>query len=340
MTSTILNEADAALLAQQAKAIEACFDQYIPAGAPVALLQFPYDFNVGNHMMWAVAVDYLKKRGAHIAYAAHGGNFDVKAMARAIGDGVVLFLGGVTISRLWPRHAEVKRIVAAACPRNRLISLPSTMLFIDDDDQRQASTIFGDHADVVLMARDPVSGQSAREVFSDRVQVVTIHDSTFLLAPQARLRPPLHNIIWLARDDMEGSDAKPPSDVDVFDWTHDEREGRRQMFSGRLYSRVRKFVPILDSVTNPKITACYDRFSRYVLARGNQRLDTGKVLVTDRMHPHMLAAMRAQPTVVLPDRFGKNRAVYEYSTRGYSTVHWADTPSEALERARELAKAC
>jgi hypothetical protein len=73
---------DAALLAQQAKAIEACFDQYIPAGATVALLQFPYDFNVGNHMMWAVAVDYLKERGAHIAYAAHVGNFDVKAMAR------------------------------------------------------------------------------------------------------------------------------------------------------------------------------------------------------------------------------------------------------------------
>src|SRR5690606_6677882 len=102
VTSTALPATDAALFAQQAQAIDACLDRYIPEGATVALLQFPYDFNVGNHMMWVAAVDYLKRRKARIAYAAHGQNFDLDAMVRAIGDGVVLFLGGVTVSRLWP----------------------------------------------------------------------------------------------------------------------------------------------------------------------------------------------------------------------------------------------
>ena len=55
-------------------------------------------------------------------------------------------------------------------------------------------------------------------------------------------------------------------------------------------------------------------------------------------HPHILAALRGQPVVLLPDRFGKNRAVFDYTSHAYSTVHWADTPAEALERARALAK--
>ncbi len=64
MTSLALASKDAALFAQQAQAVDACLDKYIPAGRPVALLQFPYDFNVGNHMMWVAAVDYLKRRNA------------------------------------------------------------------------------------------------------------------------------------------------------------------------------------------------------------------------------------------------------------------------------------
>jgi pyruvyl transferase EpsO len=340
LTNTTLSAADSALLAQQSRDIDACFDQYIPADRPVALLQFPFDFNVGNHMMWVATSDYLKRRGVRIAYAAHGNNFRLEDMVRAIGDGAILFIGGVTVSRLWPRHAEVKRIVAAACPRNRLISLPSTMLFVDADDRREAGSIFGNHRDVIVMARDPISAQSAREVFRDRVAVVTIHDSTFRLPPQRRIAKAVYDIIWLARDDKEGTGAEPPSDIHVFDWPHHDRKGLQLLFSGRAFSRMRTMAPMLARIANPQISACYDRVSRYVLETGNIRLDTGKVLVTDRMHPHVLAALRSQPSVVLPDRFGKNRAVYDYSSRNYSTVHWADTPKQALELARALVKDC
>jgi exopolysaccharide biosynthesis predicted pyruvyltransferase EpsI len=338
VTGTALSAEDAALQAQQARAIRECLDRHIPDGQPVALLQFPWDFNVGNHMMWVAAAEYLRRRNAPIAYAAHGGNFDVQAMIRAVGDGAILFSAGVTVSRLWPRHAEVKRVVAKACPNNRLVSLPSTMLFVDDDDRREASTIFGNHRKAVLLARDPVSGESAREVFPGNVQVETVHDSSLLLPPQPRRAEPLNDVIWLARDDHERAGSSAPSDVEVFDWAHHDPTGTRILFPGRIFSRARKVAPMLGSIANNQIAASYERFARYVLANGNRRLDTGKVLVTDRMHPHILCALRSQHSVLLPDRFGKNRAVYEYTSRNYSTVHWADTHEDALELARALAR--
>ncbi len=329
---------DAALQAKQAHAIRECLDRHIPEGRPVALLQFPLDFNVGNHMMWVAAADYLRQRRAPIAYAAHGQNFDAHALVRAVGDGTILFMGGVTVSRLWPRHAEVKRIVAEACPDNRLVSLPSTMSFVDDADRCEAGTIFGNHRDAVLLARDPVSGKSARETFPDNVGVETTHDSTLLLPPQPRRAAPVHDVIWLARDDHEGTGTSAPDNVEVFDWTHHDPAGMRILFPGRMFSRVRKLAPMLGSVANRQIAASYERFARYVLASGNRRLDTGKVLVTDRLHPHILCALRSQHSVLLPDRFGKNRAVYEYTSRNYSTVHWADTHEEAYELAHALAR--
>jgi len=338
MTGPAVLTEDAVQMTQQARAIRECLDRHIPESQPVALLQFPFDFNVGNHMMWVAAVDYLKQRNATIVYTAHGGNFDLQDMVRAIGDGTILFSGGVTVSRLWPRHAEVKRIVAEACPNNRLVSLPSTMLFVDEEDRREASTIFGNHRHAVLLARDPVSAESARNVFPGNVHVEAVHDSALLLPPQPRHAAPDHDVIWLARDDIEGVGSSAPSGVEVFDWTHDDPMGMRILFPGRFFSRVRKLAPTLRSVANRQIAGSYDRFSRYVLASGNRRLDTGKVLVTDRMHPHILCTLRSQHSVLLPDRFGKNRAVYEYTSRNHSTVHWADTHEEALDIALAIAR--
>jgi exopolysaccharide biosynthesis predicted pyruvyltransferase EpsI len=88
---------------------------------------------------------------------------------------------------------------------------------------------------------------------------------------------------------------------------------------------------------NAFMVPLYRAASRDVMRYGAKMLDRGKVLVTDRLHPHILALLRGQPSVLLPDRYGKNRAVYDYSSHGYSTVHWADTPEQAMQMARSLA---
>ena len=135
MTSTAWPETDQNWLAQQRAAIIKCFDTYIPAEKPVAIVPFPFDGNVGNHMMWIGIVEYLRTRGIPLVYTAHPWSLDLNDLKRAIGDGTVIFLGGVSVSRLWPWDAEVKRPVAAACPENRLVSLPSTMILIDEEDR-------------------------------------------------------------------------------------------------------------------------------------------------------------------------------------------------------------
>lgn len=338
MTALQMSTEDARLLHSQADVIIATLDKHIPADRPVAILQFPMDGNVGNHMMWLAIVRYLESRGKRPAYVAHEWNFDLKEMIRAIGnDGTVLFLGGVTLSRLWPGHAKIKRTVAAACPQNRLVSLPSTMLFVDDEDRRDAGKIFGNHPNVVLMARDPVSAASAREVFPEHIAIITVHDSTLILPPQPRVPGTLrHDVIWLARDDKEGAGFNIPADVKIFDWKHIDLS-TPVVVAARVSSRLRQGLPAFHTLTNKLVRKSYKAISEHFVSVGNTLLDEGKVLVTDRMHPHILAALRGQPSVMLPDRFGKNRAVWEYSSRDYSTVNWAHTPAEALELARDLA---
>jgi pyruvyl transferase EpsO len=341
---TTASQADAHLFARYRAEIDALLDEYIEKDRPAALLQFPYDGNVGNHMMWVATTDYLKERGIALRYVAHERNFNVDRMRRVIGDrGTILFLGGVTVSRLWPRHAELKREVAQHFGHNPIVCLPSTVLFVDDEDRDGARTIFGDHRMTVVMTRDPVSEKHARAAFPEHVAVRTVPDLTLRLPLYARRTEPEHDVIWLARNDVERLMKEPPPDVHVFDWPYLHPAVPRAMFLLRtsgVLSRLRKLPPsdAIAPFLNRPITSLYRWTSLDVVRNGNELLDSGRVLVTDRLHPHILTALRGQPSVLLPDKFGKNRAVYDHFSNAFDSVHWADSSGEGVELARELAK--
>lgn len=325
--------------------LDSILDRELGTPERVAVLDSPYDANVGNHMMWLSICQYLHERGIKLAYSAHARTFDVDAMRHAIGDAPVLFLGGVTVSRLWPHHADLKRKVASGCRKNKLLSLPATMLFADAEDAQVAGEIFAGHPDVTMLARDPVSAEQARAAFKDTVRVITAPDLAFRLAQQPRAAAPEHEISWLARDDLEGSGFKPPSDVHVFDWTHRLRQDVPRLWApmrlalalnpGRKLPRLGP----LGLPVNGSIAWLWERASMEALRYGNFALDSGRVLVTDRLHPHVLAALRRQPCVLLPDRFGKNRVVHQFYTGNVEGIVWAETPEEALSKARDLARA-
>jgi exopolysaccharide biosynthesis protein PssK len=331
---------DDAVLARLRGAVDGALHDVLADTREVAVLQFPNNGNVGNHMMWLAISKFLASNHIRLAYAAHATNFRVDDLRHAVGRSPILFLGGVTFSRLWPSHAEAKQTVASAFPANRLVSLPSTIMFVDAEDEREVSMVFGAHERVIVMARDPESGVNARRALPDHIEVRVVHDSAFRLPRQTRRGAATTPVIWQARDDLEGSGETVPTETASFDWPLLRMTGRAPYLGVRVggaAARLRSSA-VGQRVANAVTSSAYEFASAGIVRYGNRVLDEGSVLVTDRMHPHMLAALRGQHVVLLPDRYGKNRAVYEYSTHELSTVHWASTPAEALEMANEIAE--
>lgn len=322
--------------------IDATFDDVIGRPESVALLMFPYDGNVGNHMMWLAASDYLHERGIRVSYAAHSDNLQVDALKRAVGRDPVLFLGGVTLSTLWPDHLEAKRIVAREMRSNRIVTLTSTVMDIGADDRGAVADVFEGHPDVTLLVRDPVSAEHAEDVFGGSVEVILEHDSALRLAPVDASTG--RGVGWLRRDDVEGIDSERTDAVHSFDWPSLYDSVNRDVLFGLrvtgVFSRARSAARggrRTARTVNGPISAGYRWASQRFVARGVETLRSHGVIVTDRMHPHVLSTLMGQPVVLLPDRFGKNRAVHEFSTGAFSNVHWANDVSDALEQARMLA---
>ena len=317
-------------------------DDLLPPG-DVALVDFPWNPNVGNHLMWLGAMRYLRSRGRRVVYVADAKNYRDWALRRAVGEGPILVNGGAGMNELWPDTAGLKRRVVEDFPDNPVVILPQTVYFRDQAERLRAQRLFGSHRHLTVIARERASLEVAREAFAD-ARVGLVPDLAFLLPPQRRRRPPEVDVIWLSRRDVEASgEGEAPEGVHRFDWAEmSMRDSGRAYWTLRAAgvlsrTRNRPLPQVAARPCNLALARSYQAASQAILAFGNELADRGRVFVSDRLHAHVLAVLRGQPSIVMPDAFGKNRALYESWTHGFEHVRWADSPAQALALAREWA---
>lgn len=324
-----------AMLAELRSQTERILDSVIPPNGDVAYVEFSISPNVGNHLMWLATMNYLRSRRRRVRYVAHHLNYRAEDLRSAIGSGPILITGGVGASGIWPSIRGLRHQVITDNPANPIVLLPQTVTFRNYQERAESQAVLGLHPNLTVLPRDRVSLQVATASYPS-ARVLLSPDLAFLLPPQRRRRPADHRAVWLARDDIEGGGLTPPEDVYRFDWAWPSPSEWRSAYAllraSGMMSRLRKRFrqPIVQRVANRALVRSYELISRLTLAYGNQIADRGQVFVTDRMHGHLLALLRGQPSVLLPDAFGKNRSIYEAWSSRFECVHWADSVDDAL----------
>jgi exopolysaccharide biosynthesis predicted pyruvyltransferase EpsI len=325
-----------AMLAQLRAQTESVLDSVIPPEGDVAYVEFSISPNVGNHMMWLATMNYLRSRGRRVSYVAHHLNYRGQHLRRAIGSGPILITGGVGASDIWPSIRGVRHQVIADNPDNPIVMLPQTVTFRNQQERTESQTVLGSHPNLTMLPRDLSSLEEATASYPS-ARVLLSPDLAFLLPAQRRRRPADHRVVWLAREDIEGGGLVPPKDIYRFDWAWPAGSEWRTAYAllrasgvmSRLRNRFRQ--PGVQQAANRALVSSYELISRLSIIYGNQVADRGEVFVTDRMHGHLLAVLRGQPTVLLRDAFGKNRAIYEAWSSRFECVRWADSVDEAME---------
>jgi exopolysaccharide biosynthesis predicted pyruvyltransferase EpsI len=323
------------LLAELRAQTESVLDSVLPPEGDIAHIEFSISPNVGNHLMWLATMNYLRSRGRRVKYVAHHLNYRGEDLRRAIGRGPILITGGVGASGIWPAIRGVRHQVITDNPDNPIVMLPQTVKFRNQAERSESQAVINAHANLTLLPRDHLSLEEATASYPS-ARVLLAPDLAFLLPPQRRRRPPDHRVVWLAREDVETGGHVPPEDVYRFDWAWTPPSERRRAYlllrASGVVSRLRHRVlhPAVQGVANSLLVRSYDRIARLMLGYGNEIADRGEVFVTDRMHGHLLALLRGQPTVLLPDAYGKNRSIFDAWSNRFEGAYWADSASDAL----------
>ena len=325
-----------AFLSRMERELATVLDPLLPRGVRCALLDFPDYGNVGDSAIWLGEMAYLRRIGASIVYACDVASFSPARLRERLQGGVILLSGGGNLGDLWPAHQRLREAVIQAFPDHRIIQLPQSIHFEGKAALDRARAVFDAHSQLVLLLRDHRSLAFARREF--RAPCFLCPDLSLALGPLARPTP-RREILWLLRGDQEARDQGPtPNGVESVDWLE---EPRSWVFrANRLLSEPRAWPPKVQAWTWPTLAPLYgrvwDALARERLARGCALLSEARVVVTDRLHGHLLSLLLGIPHVVMDNSYGKIRDYYDTWTHSCGLTHWATTPAEASMLARRL----
>lgn len=299
-----------------------------------ALVDFPDHSNVGDSAIWVGEIAWLAESGIHIGYRCDTATYSRRQLERAAPSGPIFIHGGGNLGDLWQRHQRLRETVIRDFHDRPIIQLPQTVYFQRSEALSRARQVFDGHPDLTLLVRDTPSLELVRTEF--RARSALCPDMAFYIGPLARERAPDVDILWLRRRDREASEDAGPaaSDVVLCDWLDDGVPPLRR--ARHVLRTLAARAPRKLSVLRRTLGAAYDTQARQRLRAGCRLLGRGKVVITDRLHAHILCLLLGIPHVLLDNNYGKVRRVHDTWIADAPQVRWATSPSEAVALARSL----
>lgn len=305
--------------------------------ARVALIDFPNTANVGDSAIYLGELACLSSlRVPFPRFICDLRTYDRSALARALGpSGVILFAGGGSLGDVWPAAQELREEIVRSFPDHSIVQFPQTIHFERVDALRRARAVLNAHPHMTLLVRDRRSLEIARSGFT--APSILCPDAAFALGSLERPVSPTRPRLWLMRTDKESrlGAAAPPNDANV-DWLMEPAMWRRAL-SYRLMGAVRRRP--LGHLVRPLLMRLYASLARQRLRRGLEVLASGEVVITDRLHGHILCLLMGIPHVLLDNNYGKLSSFWQTWTAEVDNVRWAGSPADAIRLAAELTEA-
>lgn len=313
-----------------------------------------------------------------INYIASLDDFSEELMAEKGGNCPIILQGGGNFGDIWTHHQQFRERIVSQYRDCQIIILPQCIYFANPENLNKSAAIFNAHPNLTLFTRDNYSYEIACKHFCnckiikapDMVfQLVGMPLPAFKFNPKSP-------ILYLCRDDSELNKTFAPASLNiphlvVKDWldkwvyrdmVKDSpawywrlpgsvllfREGWQRGLSNPVEwvfrQRWQRFHPYATKINTlpPTFNHLY-HCSNYELSwslmhSGIYRVMQGNVVITNRLHGHILCLILGIPHVFLPNSYYKNESFYETWTFQIPYCKFVKTPLHVKAAVEELAK--
>jgi pyruvyl transferase EpsO len=312
--------------------IDSVLKLLVPAGPQnVALIDWPHHSNVGDSAIAMGELAWLGKNDhLNLAYICDVRTYNKKLIKESIGDGIIFLHGGGNLGDLWPPFQLFREKVIQDFPENRIIQLPQSIYFLQKDSLHRFKEVVEKHKNLTLLVRDEQSLANAKKEF--KVDISLCPDMAFELGALPRGKEALVDVVGLFRTDKEASDVsflKFPNQSIVFDWLEEPKTF--QLLKNYLLALCLKQYPNQFKGLNPFLSKSTIGLGRERLRRGCGLLEQGNVVVTDRLHGHILSLLLNIPHFLADNSYWKNKGFYDCWTKDCDIVYWCSPDGDEID---------
>jgi exopolysaccharide biosynthesis predicted pyruvyltransferase EpsI len=271
-------------------------------------------------------IEALRRLGVRRVESRHGDHVDMAR--RAVGEFSVLIHGGGNFGDIWPEHNRIREQAIAAHHGRPVVQLPVSLHVDRPAGMTGVRRAVDSHGNVAFMWRDSESYDQGVEYFPDS-QHHLVPDAAFALQ-LARTAPAASDRLLIRRTDIEVSSDEVPARYRSVDW---DFPPRFKLSSGWWAMRALERLGS-SPVRSPRAwQVMYGRLASAQLRYALGLLSSAEVVVSDRLHGHILSTIAGIPNVLYADKNRKNISFFKTWSAGLPHVWWADSLAEALELA-------
>ena len=326
----------------------------LPRGTRCGLVMYPDHWNTGDSAIWWGTRMLLDRLGVVIDYACDPSSYDPRRLRTALPEGPILLLGGGNFGDVYSREQGLRLRVLEDFPDRQIIQLPQSIWFRSQTALDEMSKLLARPRDFTLLVRDAASLTLAQEHFPS---------TATLLCPDTALALELSDVdreadvpvMALWRTDAESSAVLPPLPAGWIsrDWTLQGNalpadEARDLTTAARSFKEwvgnppaFPEPCPLRRRLAWRHMPWLWDQLAEDRTLRGCRILARGRVVITNRLHAHLLCTMMGLPHVVCDTSNGKVFAyrdtwIRDRESHDTPAVRFANMPAEAVDMAAEL----
>lgn len=298
------------------------------------LIDFPDYPNVGDCAIWLGELQIFKQTGCRVSRVCRLPPF---APFLFHGRDCIAFHGGGNLGDIYLWLDKERRKILSENRNASAVIFPQSVFFQDPAEAEIAAEVYGSHPSLVLFVRDEESRLRARQQL--RIEAEVVPDAAMAVGPLER-KAPSKEVVLLIRTDREAAievngSVKGPG-VMVTDWLNEEKPVGSKV--ARTLENLLKAYPKRAEVAWRWLASMYRAAAKARLCRGVALLSKGKVVITDRLHGHILSVLLGIPHIVIDNSYGKIGAFYERWTKHLSFIEKASSLEEAIDRAGRMIK--
>ena len=225
---------------------------------------------------------------------------------------VILFQGGGNVIG-WPigdfsRSEQIKRFMEF-----NIIMFPQSILYMKPELHiKFCQTLYSSHPRLTFVWRDKVSFNLGKKLFP-KVRSLLSPDIAYQIGFVPRFMEPTFDILWIKRTDKESPEYKTPKAPKGF----------------RMH--------VSDWVQWPTTRGDSPMENMFLMTtNGMMFLQRGRVVITDRLHGHILSTLLNIPHVYIDNKLRKISNYHTTWTSGLENIVFANSSEDALVKATEL----
>lgn len=290
-----------------------------------SLLDFPNHPNIGDSLIWAGELEYLKRVKFKCLYAGSHIFFDEKKIQKS---NLILFHGGGNFGDLWHGPQDLRRYIIKKYPNKKIIILPQTVHYIDSNLFEKDLAILNKHKNLTICVRDFKSFETLSPNLSN-VKVLLLPDMAFCLDFECYINSEKKGkMLFLKRKDKELLNTNYTTKIEnylpltTYDWPTLER-GLIKNTLLRIVNRSSKAlfkIPLFRFFYHPLTGLSNHNRVENNIKIGIDFINTYDEIYATRLHGLILSVLLDKKVHLFDNSYGKNSSFFNTWMKGFKNV--------------------